>query len=179
MPVTSGGQAGTDPLRTSRRRSRRRNAEILLACIVVGTDPYLGSSALVLDRIPWIVSGVVADGISMKSSLPLLLALATILISCTTTRPTHLVLLNATTGARFVGTVVPGDDALMTASIEINGVSFRGKFDPSVSSTATILVGAGSDLLHCTLHFNAKTRIGSGECVQTGRQRFDLILSEG
>jgi len=115
----------------------------------------------------------------MKSNAPMLLALATILIGCMTARPTRLVLLDPSTGARFVGAVVPGADASMTASIDINGVSFRGKFHPSDSGTAALLVGTGSDLLHCTLRFDAQTRTGSGQCVHAGAQRFDVTLSQG
>jgi hypothetical protein len=115
----------------------------------------------------------------MKSIAPMLLALATILIGCMTARPTRLVLLDSSTGARFVGAAVQGADASMTASIEINGVSFRGKFNPSDNGAPALLVGTGSDLLHCMLRFDARTRIGTGKCVQAGVQRFDVTLSQG
>jgi hypothetical protein len=118
-------------------------------------------------------------GGAMKSNAPMLLTLAAILVGCMTARPTRLVLLESSTGARYVGAAVPGADTSMTASIEINGVSYRGKFTPSDSGTAAILVGTGSDLLHCMLRFDAKTRIGSGQCVQSGAQRFNVTLSQG
>lgn len=117
-------------------------------------------------------------GAPMKSNAPMLLALAMILVGCMTAQPTRLVLLEASTGVQYVGAAVPGADASMTASIEINGVSYQGKFNPSNSGTAALLVGTGSDLLHCMLRFDAKSRIGSGQCVQSGAQRFNATLSE-
>jgi hypothetical protein len=53
----------------------------------------------------------------------------------------------------------------MTASIEINGMFFSGKFDPSNSNAVATLVGTGSDLLHCVLHFDT----GRAEARRQGR----------
>ncbi len=64
----------------------------------------------------------------------------------------------------------------MTVSIEINGVFFSGKFDPSGEDA--VLVGTGADLLHCVFHFDPRTHAGAGECLLSGHQRFDVTLSD-
>ena len=63
----------------------------------------------------------------------------------------------------------------MTVSLEINGVFFRGKFDPT--SEEAVLIGTGADLLHCVFHFDPRTHAGAGECLQSGLQRFDVTLA--
>jgi len=113
----------------------------------------------------------------MKPMSALVFALATAFIGCSTARPARLVLINPTTGGRFVGEYLPSGETSMSASIEINGVHFRGTFDPSRGDEVALLVGTGSDLLHCKLHVDAKTQTGVGECVQAGHQRFDVTLS--
>ncbi len=114
----------------------------------------------------------------MTRTVPLLCALAAALIGCSTALPTSLVLSDRSTGARFVGAVVSSGEAQATASIEINGVFYSGKFDPSNGNAVALLVGTGGDLLHCVFHFDPRTRTGVGECQLARARRFDVTLSD-
>ncbi len=114
----------------------------------------------------------------MTRTVSLLCALAAALIGCGTALPISLVLSDRSTGARYVGAVVSSGVALATASIEINGVFYSGKFDPSNDNFVALLVGTGGDLLHCVFHFDLRTRIGVGECLGAGARRFDVTLSD-
>ena len=102
-------------------------------------------------------------------------ALVSTLGACGTAPPARLVLLNRATGSRHVGTVVASS---REASIEINGVSFNGTFDPSGGDDVVNLLGSGGDLLHCVLHLDPSTHARIGECVQTGSRKFDTTLSD-
>ena len=114
----------------------------------------------------------------MTRTAPLLCALTAALIGCRTALPANLVLSDRSTGARYVGAVVSSGEALATASIEINGVFFSGKFDPYNGNAVAILVGTGGDLMHCVFHFDPTTRIGDGECLRAGARRLDATLSD-
>jgi hypothetical protein len=113
----------------------------------------------------------------MKSTAPILCALTATLIGCASPQPARLVLLNRSTGDRYVGAVVPDQEGAMTVSIEINHVFFSGRFDPSNGNTGALLVGSGGDVLHCDFHIDQKARTGTGECLRAGPQRFDVTLS--
>ena len=114
----------------------------------------------------------------MTRTPPLLYALAATLVGCSTALPANLVLSNRATGDRYVGAVASNGDALATASIQINGVFFSGKFDPSNANAVAVLVGSGGDILNCLFHFDPRTRTGAGECLQPGPRLFDVRLSD-
>ena len=114
----------------------------------------------------------------MTRTAPVFCALAATLLGCSTALPGSLVLSNRSTGDRYVGAVASSGEALATASIEINGVFFSGKFDPSNGNAVAVLVGSGGDLLNCVFHFDPRTHVGVGECLQPGSRRFDVILSD-
>ena len=115
----------------------------------------------------------------MTRTAVLLCLLASTLASCSTLPPARLVLLNRATGSRHVGTVVASDrEASMTASIEIDGVFFRGTFDPSKGNDVVSLLGSGGDLLRCQFRFDPRSRAGAGECVQAGARTFEATLSD-
>lgn len=114
----------------------------------------------------------------MTRTAALLCVLASTLMGCSTSPPVRLVLLNRATGSRYVGTVVANREASMTASIEVNGLFFSGKFDPSSGNAVTTLVGTGGDLLQCVFHFDLRTRTGVGECMQAGPRSFAVTLSD-
>ncbi len=114
----------------------------------------------------------------MTRTAMLLCVLASTLIGCAASPPARLLLLNRATGSQYVGTVVQKREESMMVSVEIDGVLFAGKFDLSNGNAMATLVGSGSDLLHCVLHFDPRTRTGSGECMQAGPRRFDVTLSD-
>lgn len=114
----------------------------------------------------------------MTRTTALLCVLASSLMGCNTSPPARLVLLDPAAGSRYFGTVVANREASMTASIEVNGVFFSGKFDPSNGNAVITLVGTGSDLLHCVFHLDPRTRTGVGECMQSGPRRFEVTLSD-
>jgi len=118
-----------------------------------------------------------AGEVFMKSTAPLLCALTAVLIGCGTLAPSRLVLVDRSTGGRYVGSVVPNQEGSMTASVEVNGVTFIGKFEASKANAAAVLVGTGGDMLRCALHLDPTARSGTGECLRAGSQRFNVTLS--